>query len=102
MGASGRAAAIRPSGRPRRDRQAQRASRSGPRRPGEPGLRNRIYRGEIVHKDKSYPGEHAAIVDLGLWDKVQKMLASNRVERNNCGGAKEPSLLAGLIFDDGG
>ncbi len=33
----------------------------------------------IVHKDKSYPGEHAAIVDQGLWDKVQKMLASNLV-----------------------
>ena len=26
-------------------------------------LQNRIYRGEIVHKDKSYPGEHEAIVD---------------------------------------
>ena len=61
-------------------------------------LQNRIYRGEIVHKDKSYPGEHAAIVDLDLWDKVRQMLASNRVERNNGGSAREPSLLAGLIF----
>src|SRR5262244_2569819 len=26
-------------------------------------LQNRIYRGEIVHKDRSYPGEHKAIVD---------------------------------------
>ena len=65
-------------------------------------LQNRIYRGEIVHKDKSYPGEHAAIIDQGLWDKVQKMLASNRIERNSCRSAREPSLLAGLIFDDGG
>ncbi len=65
-------------------------------------LQNRIYRGEIVHKDKSYPGEHAAIVDQVLWDKVQKMLASNRVERTNGGSAREPSLLAGLIFDDSG
>ena len=65
-------------------------------------LQNRIYRGEIVHKDKCYPGEHAAIVDQDLWDKVQKMLASNRIERKNGGSAKEPSLLAGLIFDDGG
>ncbi len=30
------------------------------------------------------------------------MLASNRVERKSGGSAKEPSLLAGLIFDDGG
>jgi hypothetical protein len=65
-------------------------------------LQNRIYRGEIVHKDKSYPGEHAAIVDQGLWDRVQEMLASNRVERKNGESAREPSLLAGLIFDDGG
>jgi DNA invertase Pin-like site-specific DNA recombinase len=65
-------------------------------------LQNPIYRGLIVHKDKSYPGEHAAIVDQGLWDKVQTMLAANRVERSNGGSAREPSLLAGLIFDDGG
>jgi hypothetical protein len=29
-------------------------------------LQNRIYRGEIVHKGKSYPGEHEAIVDEAL------------------------------------
>ena len=65
-------------------------------------LQNRIYRGEIVHKDNSYPGQHAAIIEQQLWDKVQKMLASNRIERSNGGSAKEPSLLSGLIFDDGG
>ena len=30
-------------------------------------LQNPIYRGEIVHKDQRYPGEHAAIVDPELW-----------------------------------
>ena len=38
-------------------------------------LQNRIYRGEIVHKDKSYPGEHDAIVDERLWNEVQAILA---------------------------
>ncbi len=38
-------------------------------------LQNRIYRGEIVHKDKSYPGLHEAIVDQKLWDEVQAVLA---------------------------
>src|SRR5438874_8987161 len=33
-------------------------------------LQNRIYRGEIVHKDKSYPGEHEAIIDETLWNDV--------------------------------
>ena len=34
-------------------------------------LQNRIYRGEIVHKNSSYPGEHAAIIDAQLWETVQ-------------------------------
>src|SRR4029077_4473097 len=29
-------------------------------------LQNRIYRGEIVHKDQAYPGEHQAIIDPAL------------------------------------
>jgi DNA invertase Pin-like site-specific DNA recombinase len=63
-------------------------------------LQNRIYRGEIVHKETSYPGEHAAIADDALWNKVQKRLADNRVERQTGANASEPSLLAGLIYDD--
>src|SRR5205085_10768700 len=38
-------------------------------------LQNRIYRGEITHKDSSYPGEHPAIVEQPLWDDVQALLA---------------------------
>jgi hypothetical protein len=30
-------------------------------------LQNRIYRGEIVHKDQHYPGEHTPIVDEAMW-----------------------------------
>jgi len=62
-------------------------------------LQNRIYLGEIVHKDKSYPGEHDAVIDRALWDKVQAKLSANRVERKTGSAAKEPSLLAGLLFD---
>ena len=63
-------------------------------------LQNRIYRGEIIHKATSYPGEHAAIVDEALWNTVRKRLADNRVERQTGANASEPSLLAGLIYDD--
>ena len=31
-------------------------------------LNNRVYRGEALHKGKSYPGEHDAIIDVDLWD----------------------------------
>jgi site-specific DNA recombinase len=65
-------------------------------------LQNRIYRGDITHKGNAYPGEHPAIVDRNLWDKVQAILAENRVDRATGADAKQPSLLAGLIFDESG
>jgi DNA invertase Pin-like site-specific DNA recombinase len=65
-------------------------------------LQNRIYRGEITHKGNAYPGEHPAIVDQALWDQVQAILAENRVDRQLGSYAKQPSLLAGLAFDETG
>jgi hypothetical protein len=65
-------------------------------------LQNRIYRGEIMHKDKSYPGQHAPIINEPLWSKVQETLSSNRVERQSGATASHPSLLAGLIYDHTG
>ena len=65
-------------------------------------LRNRIYRGEIVHRDISYPGEHMPIVDQDLWDEVQTKLAANAVERATGLMATTPSLLAGLLYDGEG
>jgi DNA invertase Pin-like site-specific DNA recombinase len=65
-------------------------------------LQNRIYRGEITHKGTSYPGEHPAIIDQPLWDKVQAVLVENRIERAAGIRTKHPSLLAGLLFDEGG
>jgi site-specific DNA recombinase len=65
-------------------------------------LQNRIYRGEIVHKERSYPGEHTAIIDRELWDAVQARLAGNVAQRNAGGWGVQPSLLAGLLFDGDG
>src|SRR5271167_1165774 len=62
-------------------------------------VKNRIYRGEIVHKGKAFPGEHAAIVDEDLWRRVQSHLEENRIERREGDKALEPSLLAGIVFD---
>jgi site-specific DNA recombinase len=64
-------------------------------------LRNRMYLGEINHRDKSYPGEHDAILDVGLFDAVQARLDENRR------GARErhqssKALLLGKLFDDRG
>jgi hypothetical protein len=65
-------------------------------------LRNRIYRGEIVHNDQHYPGEHLPIVDEILWDDVQAKLAANAVEHVTGGRTKSGSLLAGLLYDGDG
>ena len=62
-------------------------------------LQNRIYRGEIVHKGKSYPGEHEPIVDEALWTNVQAILSKNRVDRAKGTTGREPNLLIGILFD---
>jgi len=63
-------------------------------------LRNRIYRGEMVHNGKAYPGEHEAIVDLELWGAVQQKLDENAVDRKIGRNVREVSLLAGLVVDE--
>jgi len=65
-------------------------------------LRNRTYRGEIVHNGQSHPGEHPPIVDQPLWDAVQERLAGNIADRNPGTGTHQPSLLAGILFDAAG
>jgi site-specific DNA recombinase len=65
-------------------------------------LQNRIYRGEIVHKENSYPGEHEPIIEGKVWDEVQRKLAANRFDHATGTGATQVSLLAGLIYDDAG
>jgi site-specific DNA recombinase len=65
-------------------------------------LQNRIYRGEVVHKEQSHPGEHPPIIDQPLWDAVQAQLAGNTAERNSGARNRQPSLLAGMLFDGDG
>jgi DNA invertase Pin-like site-specific DNA recombinase len=65
-------------------------------------LRNRIYRGEIVHKGQSHPGEHTPIIDQPLWDTVQMRLAGNTTARNVGTRIHQSSLLAGMVFDRDG
>ncbi|MBI2717208.1 MAG: recombinase family protein [Rhizobiales bacterium] len=61
-------------------------------------LNNRVYVGEAVHKGTSYPGEHEAIVDRTLWDKVRSILQESPRTRAAHTRAQTPALLKGLIF----
>ena len=65
-------------------------------------LKRRVYRGEAVHKGQSHAGEHQAIVDRTLWDKVHAILAGNARQRANRTRAQTPALLRGLIFAPSG
>jgi hypothetical protein len=64
-------------------------------------LRNRIYRGEVVHKGIVYPGAHKAIVEEEPWTAVQARLADNCTTRRKS-RVETGALLGGLIYDDRG
>ena len=65
-------------------------------------LSNPIYLGEIHHKGKVYAGKHEAIIGRELWDRVQGKLGDNTQGKQRAATVKSPSLLAGLVFDEGG
>jgi hypothetical protein len=65
-------------------------------------LKNRVYRGEAVHKGKAYPGEHEAIIDADLWDRAHAILQESPRKRANNSRAQTPALLKGLIFSETG
>ncbi len=62
-------------------------------------LKNRIYRGEIVHKGAVYPGEHEPVVPLALWDAVQDKLAGNGPGASTKVHAAPAALLTGILVD---
>ena len=65
-------------------------------------LNNRAYIGEAVHKGDSYPGEHDAIIDKGVWDKVHAILTESPRKRAARTRADTPALLKGLLYGPDG
>jgi site-specific DNA recombinase len=61
-------------------------------------LDNPVYIGMAVHRGERFPGEHAAIIEPDLWDKVRAILAENARTRSARTRAQTPALLKGLIF----
>lgn len=88
----------------------RRKGRGGEQRGGTPMargalyrlLQNPIYRGEIRHKGEIYPGLHDAIVDEDLWRAVQAKLEESRIADERKLFARDPALLAGVVFTEGG
>ena len=67
-------------------------------------LHNRMYLGLMVHKGKSYPGEHEAIIDQALWNSVHAYLAKDPQEKKTRTMTRNspPALLRGLLFAPNG
>jgi len=67
-------------------------------------LRNRIYLGELSHNGSWYPGEHPAIIDQGLWDKVAAVLATDGHTRSveTKIRSRTDALLRGLLYTPSG
>lgn len=66
-------------------------------------LTNPVYRGQIRHKDKCYPGAHTAIIDEALWDAVQaKLVAASGKRRGGATDTTGKAALLGKVFDETG
>lgn len=65
-------------------------------------LQNPLYIGQVRHKDKTYSGEHPAIISLKAWKKTQAILRLNQHEHRTRRNAEQKSLLAGILYDDRG
>ncbi len=61
-------------------------------------ISRRIFLGEVAYKGDVYPGEHEAIIDRSLWNKVHSILKESPRKRANRNRAQTPALLKGLIF----
>lgn len=66
-------------------------------------LRNRIYLGQIVHKDQVFDGAHDGIVDPELFERVQARLdAQVRRHRSTAEKRTIKAPLTGKLFDAAG
>ena len=66
-------------------------------------LQNKTCLGLIHHKGTWYPGQHTRILDQELWDQVETIFKSNRVDRRTLSrGWNSPAFLRGPLFGPDG
>ncbi len=58
--------------------------------------------GRISHKGVLSDGQHEAIIDPKVWQKVQEMLQAHNARERDQPNAAISSPLAGIIFDEQG
>ncbi|WP_294623454.1 recombinase family protein [uncultured Roseovarius sp.] len=65
-------------------------------------LGNPIYAGRIRHKGQVYEGQHPAIIEPVIWERVQRMLAGGATRARGTKRVSARSLLTGKLFDETG
>jgi site-specific DNA recombinase len=61
-------------------------------------LTNILYTGAIRHKGQPYPGEHAAILAPGTWERVQSLMTQRATFARGRARNKHLALLSGLLY----
>ena len=65
-------------------------------------LSNPIYIGQIRHKGICHPGQHEAIIDQMLWERVQQHMSDNRIGNKTRSRKTDPCPLTDKLFDASG
>lgn len=65
-------------------------------------IKNRVYRGEIVHRRKGGPGTHEPIVSERLWQRAHKTYLQSKWRRRALVRAPVSAILVGLLYDRAG
>jgi site-specific DNA recombinase len=65
-------------------------------------LSNPIYAGRIRHKGQVYEGQHPAIIESEVWERVQKALEGGAARFRGTKQQATRSPLAGKLFDETG
>lgn len=60
-------------------------------------LRNPLYAGLVKHNDKTFPGEHEAIIAPEEWHQIQASLKDNQRRKDGDSGARINSPLQGVL-----
>jgi len=61
-------------------------------------LTNIAYTGAVRHKGQPYPGEHAAILTPGTWERVQGLISHPSAFARGKSRNKHLALLSGLLY----
>jgi len=61
-------------------------------------LTNILYTGAVGHNRQRYPGEHAAIVDIDTWERVQALSAHRSAFAGRHARNKHNAVLSGLLY----